>query len=189
MYSTKPSDLQQSPSPPGSRHSRSGPQNGYLPRSQLSTSRDQRETHHQGGTHHLPGFAPRVPSKERERQSAARRFPSQSDDYPYELQLKLFGNHLLALAEEATRFDFRGTYTATEVADILQVTPAKIYALLHTGEIPSVKVGRQFRVGKFAFWAYMNGLDSEELVEQILDRFVTQHCCRDGKCVVVGGRG
>ena len=107
-------------------------------------------------------------------------------DYPYELQLRLFGNHLLSLAEEASQFDFRGVYTAAEVAEILQVTPSKIYDLLHTGELPSVRVGRQFRVGKFSLWAHINGLDREGLVEEILDRFVTQHCCRDGECVPKG---
>ena len=110
------------------------------------------------------------------------------DDFPYELQMRLFGNHLLSLAEEAGRFDFRGVYTAAEVADILQVTPSKIYDLMHTKELPSVRVGRQFRIGKFALWAYMNGLDREGLVEEILQRFVTQHCCRDGECVAKGGQ-
>ena len=110
------------------------------------------------------------------------------DDYPYELQLKLFGNHLISLAEEAGRFDFRGVYTAAEVADILMVTPSTIYDLLHTGELPSVRVGKQFRIGKFALWAYMNGLDREGLVEDILDRFVKQHCCRVGECVPIGDR-
>ena len=80
------------------------------------------------------------------------------DDYPYEMQLQLFGNHLISLAEEATRFDFRGVYTAAEVAEILKVTPSKIYDLLHTRELPSVRVGHKFRIGKFALWAYMNGL-------------------------------
>ena len=110
------------------------------------------------------------------------------DDYPYELQMRLFGNHLLSLAEEANRFDFRGVYTAAEVADILMVTPSTVYDLLHTGQLPFVRVGRQFRIGKFALWAYINGLDREGLVEDILQRFVTQHCCRDGQCVPRGGR-
>ena len=110
------------------------------------------------------------------------------DDFPYELQLKLFGNHLVSLAEEAGRFDFRGVYTAAEVADILKVTPSKIYDLLHTRELPSIRIGKQFRIGKFALWAYMNGLDREGLVEEILQRFVTQHCCRDGECMTKGGR-
>ena len=105
-----------------------------------------------------------------------------ADDYPYELQMKLFGNHLVSLAEEATRFDFRGVYTAAEVADILQVTPSKVYDLLHTKELPSIRIGKQFRIGKFTLWAYMNGLNHKELVEEILQRFVTQHCCRDGEC-------
>ena len=110
------------------------------------------------------------------------------DDYPYELQLKLFGNHLVSLAEEAGRFDFRGVYTAAEVADILKVTPSKIYDLLHTRELPSIRIGKQFRIGKFAFWCYLNGLDREGLVEEILERFVTQHCCREGECVARGGQ-
>ena len=106
------------------------------------------------------------------------------DDYPYELQLQLFGNHLLSLAEEAGRFDFRGTYTPAEVAGILRVAPSKIYELLHTGELPSVRIGRQFRVGKFSLWCYLNSLDREGLVEEILDRFVVQHCCREEGCEV-----
>ena len=110
------------------------------------------------------------------------------DDYPYELQLQLFGNHLLSLAEEAGRFDFRGTYTPAEVADILRVAPSKIYELLHAGELPSVRIGRQFRVGKFSLWCYLNSMDREGLVEEILDRFVVQHCCRDGECVPRGGQ-
>ena len=110
------------------------------------------------------------------------------DDYPYELQMKLFGNHLVSLAEEAGRFDFRGVYTAAEVADILRVAPSKIYDLLHTKELPSIRIGKQFRIGKFAFWCYLNDLNHEGLVEEILQRFVTQHCCRDGECVARGGR-
>lgn len=112
----------------------------------------------------------------------------ESEGYPYEIQLQLFGRHLISLAEEAARFDFRGTYTPTEVADILQVGTSTVYDLLHTRELPSVKVGRQFRIGKFALWAYINGLDHEGLVEEILDRFVTQHCCRDRECVPQGGQ-
>ena len=106
------------------------------------------------------------------------------DDFPYELQMKLFGNHLLSLAEEANRFDFRGVYTAAEVADILMVTSSTVYDLLHTRKLPSVRVGRQFRIGKFAFWCYLNGMNHEGLVEQILDRFVVQHCCREEGCEV-----
>ena len=108
--------------------------------------------------------------------------PITEDDYPYELQLKLFGNHLVSLAEEATRFDFRGVYTVAEVANILQVTPSTIYELLHTRQLPSIRIGKQFRVGKFSFWAYINGLEHEGLVEDILRRFVTQHCCREEGC-------
>ena len=108
--------------------------------------------------------------------------PITEDDYPYELQLRLFGNHLVGLAEEATRFDFRGVYTVAEVANILQVTPSTIYELLHTRQLPSIRIGKQFRIGKFAFWTYINGLEHEGLVEDILQRFVTQHCCREEGC-------
>ena len=113
--------------------------------------------------------------------------PITEDDYPYELQLQLFGNHLISLAQEATRFDFRGTYSAVEVAELLQVTPSKIYELLHTKELPAIKVGKQFRIGKFSLWCYLNCLDREGLVEDILERFVVQHCCRDGECIPTGG--
>ena len=123
-----------------------------------------------------------------EMQSNGTRTQLVKDDYPYELQMRLFGNHLVSLAEEATRFDFRGTYTPAEVADILRVAPSKIYDLLHTGELPSVRIGRQFRVGKFSLWCYLNSLDREGLVEDILDRFVVQHCCRDGECMPRGGQ-
>ena len=102
--------------------------------------------------------------------------------------MRLFGNHLVSLAEEATRFDFRGVYTAAEVADILRVAPSKIYDLLHTKELPSIRIGKQFRIGKFAFWCYLNGLDRDGLVEEILERFVKQHCCRDGECAARGGQ-
>ena len=114
--------------------------------------------------------------------------PVRADDYPYELQLQLFGSHLLSLAEEAGRFDFRGVYTAAEVAEILKVTPSKIYDLLHAKELPSIRIGHQFRIGKFVLWAYMNGMDREGLVENILERFVVQHCCREGECVARGGQ-
>ena len=110
--------------------------------------------------------------------------PITEGDYPYELQLQLFGNHLISLAQEATRFDFRGTHTPAEVAEILRVTPSKVYDLLHTRELPSVRIGRQFRVGKFSLWCYLNGMNPEGQVEQILDRFVVQHCCREEGCEV-----
>ena len=181
FHSNETSSLQQSPT--SRRQARSSQRNGFVPRSQQGSSHGPQEKLY------LSGYEPLVPTAEdRARQSTTRHLASAAEDYPYELQLKLFGNHLLSLAEEAGRFDFRGTYTATEVAEILQVTPAKTYELLHSGEMPSIKIGRQFRIPKFAFWAYINGLDAEGLVEDILNRFVTQHCCRDRECVAVGGR-
>lgn len=137
----------------------------------------------------MPRFeAELVAAEDRARQSTTRHIESATENVPYEIQLQLFGAHLLSLAEEAGRFDFKGVYTAAEVAEILKVTPSTIYDLLHTGELPSVRIGKQFRVGKFVLWAYVNRLDREGLVEEILERFVTHHCCRDGECVAVGGR-
>ena len=87
-----------------------------------------------------------------------------------------------AVAEAMADIDFTGTFTVREVAEILQITPDKVYGLIHAGSLPYVQVGRQFRLGKFSFWAYINGLQSAELVEQIMHSFVRQHCCRADQC-------
>ena len=89
---------------------------------------------------------------------------------------------LLALATAFTDIDFRGTYTVKEVAGILQLTTDKTYDLIRTESIPFIHVGRQYRVGRFALWAHINGLRSDELVEQVMHSFVRQHCCRAGRC-------
>ena len=69
-----------------------------------------------------------------------------------------------------------------EAAEILQVTKDKTYDLIHTGSLPYVQVGKQYRVGRFALWAHINGLGSAELVEQVMRSFVRQHCCRADQC-------
>ena len=92
--------------------------------------------------------------------------------------------HYKCRCSEASRFDFRGVYTVAEVADILKVRPSTIYQLLHSKELPSVRIGKKFRIAKFTLWAYMNGLDHTKLVEDILNQFIVQHCCRDDGCEV-----
>lgn len=91
--------------------------------------------------------------------------------------------HLVELGDAFTRLDFRGSYTVQQAADLLQVTTATVYELVHRGEIPVTRVGRQFRFGRFALWSYMNGMDENELIEDMMSRFVRQHCCNDGHCV------
>ena len=88
------------------------------------------------------------------------------------------GSVAAALAD----LDFTGTYTVVEAAEILQVTKDKTYDLIHTSLIPYVQVGKQYRVGRFALWAHINGLQSAELVEQVMRSFVRQHCCRADQC-------
>lgn len=87
-----------------------------------------------------------------------------------------------AVSAAMADIDFTGTYTVREAAQILQITPDKVYGLIHTGSLPYVQVGRQFRLGKFSFWAHINGLESAELVEQIMHSFIRQHCCREDQC-------
>ena len=87
-----------------------------------------------------------------------------------------------SVAAAMADLDFTGTYTVVEAAEILQVTKDKVYDLIHTGLIPYVQVGKQYRVGRFALWAHINGLQSAELIEQVMRSFVRQHCCRADQC-------
>lgn len=91
---------------------------------------------------------------------------------------------LVDLGDAFTRLDFRGSYTVQDAADLLQVTTATVYELVHRGELPATRVGRQYRFGKFAFWSYMNGMDGREFVQDLMGRYVRQHCCNNGRCVV-----
>ena len=51
----------------------------------------------------------------------------------------------------------RGEYyiTVREIAHELRVAPMTVYRLLRSGEIPSVRIGRSFRVRRDAFEAYL----------------------------------
>ncbi len=66
--------------------------------------------------------------------------------------------------------DLNGTYTVREAARILQLTEDKVYDLIHTKELPFVKVGRQYRIGKMRLWAFVNGLEDAASIEEIIRR-------------------
>ena len=107
---------------------------------------------------------------------AEKRLPAVNPEPPTHIQ------PLTSLIESAAAVDFMGTLTVAEVANILRITPDKCYELIHMGDIPHLKLGRQFRVSTFALWAFLAGLNGVELVEEVMDRFVQQHCCRTDAC-------
>ncbi len=45
--------------------------------------------------------------------------------------------------------------TVEEVADVMRVSKMTVYRLLHSGELPGVRVGRSFRVPEDALEAYL----------------------------------
>lgn len=45
--------------------------------------------------------------------------------------------------------------TVVEVADVMRVSKMTVYRLLHSGELPGVRVGRSFRVPQDALDAYL----------------------------------
>ena len=45
--------------------------------------------------------------------------------------------------------------TVLEVADVMRVSKMTVYRLLHSGELPGVRVGRSFRVPKAAVEDYL----------------------------------
>lgn len=46
--------------------------------------------------------------------------------------------------------------TVAEVAAVLRVSKMTVYRLVHSGELPSVRVGRSFRVPEKAVDAYLS---------------------------------
>lgn len=46
--------------------------------------------------------------------------------------------------------------TVAEVAAIMRVSKMTVYRLVHSGELPAVRVGRSFRVPEDAVHAYLN---------------------------------
>lgn len=55
--------------------------------------------------------------------------------------------------------------TVAEVADVMRVSKMTVYRLLHSGEMPAVRVGRSFRVPQDALEHYLATavIDSERL--------------------------
>ena len=66
------------------------------------------------------------------------------------------------------KIDLNGTYTVRETAEILQLTDDKVYDLIHQGQLPYVKVGRQYRIGKLRLWAFVNGIEDAAAIEEII---------------------
>ena len=77
------------------------------------------------------------------------------------------GEHL-APKTPVAQVDLVGAYTVREAAEILQLTAGTVYELIRERSIPHVRVGHQFRIGKLAFWAYLNGLDGEQLAQELV---------------------
>lgn len=47
--------------------------------------------------------------------------------------------------------------TVAEVANIMRVSKMTVYRLVHSGELPAVRVGRSFRVPERAVQDYLRG--------------------------------
>lgn len=47
--------------------------------------------------------------------------------------------------------------TVAEVATIMRVSKMTVYRLVHSGELPAVRVGRSFRVPEKAVHGYLEG--------------------------------
>ena len=75
-----------------------------------------------------------------------------------------------------SQIDFTGVYTVREAATLLQVAADTVYEMIHAGAIPHTKVGRQFRIGRFALWAYVNGLSVDRLAGALVSRSTCEHC-------------
>ena len=57
-------------------------------------------------------------------------------------------------AEAPTQFEVR-FLTVAEVATIMRVSKMTVYRLVHSGELPAVKVGRSYRVPEQATHDYL----------------------------------
>jgi excisionase family DNA binding protein len=47
--------------------------------------------------------------------------------------------------------------TVAEVAAVMRVSKMTVYRMVHSGELPAVRVGRSFRVPEQAVQAYLKG--------------------------------
>ncbi|MGQ0573416.1 MAG: helix-turn-helix domain-containing protein [Pseudonocardia sp.] len=61
--------------------------------------------------------------------------------------------------DDAELIDVRraGTFTVAEVAARMLVSKMTVYRLVHSGELPAVRVGRSFRVSRAAVEEYLRG--------------------------------
>ena len=48
--------------------------------------------------------------------------------------------------------------TVAEVATALRVSKMTIYRLIHSGELPAMRIGRSFRVSEAAYHSYLDSL-------------------------------
>jgi excisionase family DNA binding protein len=66
------------------------------------------------------------------------------------------------MSEQTPRVRF---LTVAEVADVMRVSKMTVYRLLHSGEMPAVRVGRSFRVPQDALEEYLATavIDTERL--------------------------
>jgi excisionase family DNA binding protein len=66
------------------------------------------------------------------------------------------------MSEQTPRVRF---LTVAEVADVMRVSKMTVYRLLHSGEMPAVRVGRSFRVPQDALEEYLSTavIDTERL--------------------------
>jgi excisionase family DNA binding protein len=53
--------------------------------------------------------------------------------------------------------------TVAEVASLMRVSKMTVYRLVHSGELPAVRVGRSFRVPESAVHAYLNASFTDTL--------------------------
>lgn len=51
--------------------------------------------------------------------------------------------------------------TVAEVADMMRLSRMTVYRLVHSGELPAVRVGRSFRVPQDALDAYLTASSTE----------------------------
>ena len=56
--------------------------------------------------------------------------------------------------------------TVEEVADVMRVSKMTVYRLLHSGELPGVRVGRSFRVPQDALEAYLRSSSTVPLPQE-----------------------
>ena len=67
------------------------------------------------------------------------------------------------MSQEAGRVRY---LTVEEVAEVMRVSKMTVYRLLHSGELPGVRVGRSFRVPQDALDAYLRSSSTVPLPQE-----------------------